>query len=158
MPSPRPLPKSASLLGPKSSSAMAIINRICHGENSPSPIDPPGSHSIAPSNPCGNSRLPSICSQRSGVKELNPFHGLHRAASLLYAVRSRPLDQPGNERGPAWQLRDQDVLVQGVSSVAYAAEPVQGWDSQTCCEITIGAAAHRGLAQLPSQFARDRSA
>jgi hypothetical protein len=59
------------------------------------------------------------------------------------------------QRGPARQLRDQDVLVRGVRSVAHGAEAVQGWDSQTGGEIAIGASAHRGFAQLPSQFARD---
>lgn len=64
MPSPNPLPKSANLLGPNSSSAMPTINRMCNGENSPSPIIPI-SCSTALSNPYGNSRLLSIRSQRT---------------------------------------------------------------------------------------------
>ena len=47
--------------------------------------------------------------------------------------------------------------MQGVRSFANSAQAVQGWDSQTGGEITIGAAADRGLIQLPSEFARDGS-
>jgi hypothetical protein len=38
--------------------------------------------------------------------------------------RSHSLDQAGQERGAARQLRDQYVLVRGVRSVAYGAEAV----------------------------------
>ena len=65
------------------------------------------------------------------------------------------LDQPGKERGSAGQLRDQDVLVRGVGSVAYGAETVEGWDAQTGGEIAIGTAADRCFAKLPSQVACD---
>src|SRR5271168_2929432 len=38
-------------------------------------------------------------------------------------------------------------------SVAYTAEPVQGWNAQSGGEVAVGSPAHRGFAQLPSQLA-----
>src|ERR1700690_4489500 len=40
IPSPRPFPRSANLLGPKSKSAMPTISKRCKGWNSPSIIPP----------------------------------------------------------------------------------------------------------------------
>src|SRR5208282_2761164 len=70
-------------------------------------------------------------------------------------ARLRHFDQPGKQRGASGQLRDEDVLVGGVGSVAYTAEAVEGGDAQCSGEVAIGASADRSLTKLPSQFARD---
>jgi hypothetical protein len=69
---------------------------------------------------------------------------LHRYVAP--SLRSCPFDQPSQKGRPARQFRDKNMLVDGMGSIAHAAESVEGWDSQARCEISIGAAAHRRLA------------
>ena len=45
------------------------------------------------------------------------------------------------------------MFVAGMRSVAYTAEPVQGWNAQSGGKVAVGTPAHRGFAQLPSQLA-----
>src|SRR6267378_1291682 len=148
MPSPKPLPRSASLLGPKISSATARSSRI---SGSPSFPGIETSNGVCPADdaslqgPQLNSRLVRPTGQRVSTACMQPPDR---------ALRSHGLDQASHERGAAWQLRDQDVFVRGVRSVAYAAETVQGWNPEARGEIAIRATAHRRFFETPSQLAR----
>ena len=67
---------------------------------------------------------------------------------------SSGLDQTGQKQCAAWQFGDDDVLVNGVSTVADSAHAVERGDADAGGEVAVRAAADRGFVQLPVDLSR----
>lgn len=143
IPSPRPLPRSANLLGPKIKRATASNKRISGTPNLP------GICLISPEGQARNQRRPSLAEilgyWRAVVKELD-------GSQIFEQIGLNCLNEAGHEGGTTGQLGKGDEFVWRMGAVANRPQPVESRYPKSCREVTVRTAADGSLFQFPTEL------
>src|SRR5580704_11901712 len=106
---------------------------------------------------CATTPAGSVGLLQAGVKEQPPVASRQPSVASYQPTAQEwelhTFQQPSQQGGAAGEFGDADGFVHGVSSVADAAQPVEGRNAEAGGEVSVGTASDSGFAELPAEFA-----